>query len=358
MNDQRTEVMKALMKVEHNANGKPLLQQRLMRDVVVNEQGVSLSILLTLDAKIKDERMLSKLKEYYQQQVEAALAPLGLALGHLRFREIPVNAPKLSPDTPSPITSPFAKAVHTSQEERDSIKYIAVASGKGGVGKSTVTVNLALALQRAGYAVGIVDADIYGFSIPHMLGAAGEEQDNPDELRPVERYGVYMISTGFFVAGNHPIVWRGPRLGKMIHTFIYEVNWPKLDFMLVDLPPGTGDIALDVKKQLPSSAEIIVTTPHATASDVAIRAGVMAQQTNHRLLGVVENMAYFVDDAGKKYYLFGHGGGDMLANTLGIDVLARIPLVAPSEPDDVGAVTTTNAEIYDELAKKVVKLME
>ncbi|MED1919923.1 P-loop NTPase, partial [Bacillus thuringiensis] len=154
--------------------------------------------------------------------------------------------------------------------------FLAVASGKGGVGKSTVSVNLAVALARLGKKVGIIDADIYGFSVPDMMGIEKRPIVRGDKIIPVERLGVKVISMGFFVEDNAPVIWRGPMLGKMLNHFFTEVEWGDLDYLVLDLPPGTGDIALDVHSMLPSCKEIIVTTPHPTAAFVAARAGAMA----------------------------------------------------------------------------------
>src|SRR5690625_1267724 len=171
--------------------------------------------------------------------------------------------------------------------------FVTIASGKGGVGKSTVTVNLAVALARLGKKVGIIDADIYGFSVPDMMGVEERPVVRNEKIIPVERFGVKVVSMGFFVEDNSPIIWRGPMLGKMLNSFFKEVEWGELDYLLLDLPPGTGDIAMDVHELLPQCNEIIVSTPHPTAAFVAARAGQMALKTDHAILGVVENMAYF-----------------------------------------------------------------
>ncbi|MGK9254820.1 Mrp/NBP35 family ATP-binding protein, partial [Paenibacillus humicus] len=248
--------------------------------------------------------------------------------------------------------------------ERSGTQFIAVASGKGGVGKSTVTVNLAVALARRGKRVGLIDADIYGFSVPDMMGIESRPEIVDGRIEPIERFGVKVISMGFFVEDNSPIVWRGPMLGRMLRNFFQEVEWGELDYVLLDLPPGTGDVALDVHQILPQSKEIIVTTPHATAAFVAARAGAMAITTQHEILGVVENMSYYMSPStGEKDYVFGRGGGAKLAETLHTSLLAQVPLGAPdnhvSEPDfspSVYKAETETGAIYLELADQVIRL--
>src|SRR5699024_1773398 len=185
-------------------------------------------------------------------------------------------------------------------------EFIGIASGKGGVGKSTVSVNLAVALANAGKKVGLIDADIYGFSVPDMMGITEKPQIDGQKIVPVKRHGVEVISMAFFVEENTPVIWRGPMLGQMLTSFFKEVVWGDLDYLLLDLPPGTGDIALDLHQMLPTSKEIIVTTPHPTAAFVAARAGAMAKHTEHEILGVIENMSYYeVKETGNKEYIFG-----------------------------------------------------
>ncbi|WP_316572562.1 Mrp/NBP35 family ATP-binding protein [Neobacillus sp. YIM B06451] len=242
--------------------------------------------------------------------------------------------------------------------------FIAIASGKGGVGKSTVSVNLAVSLARLGKKVGLIDADIYGFSVPDMMGITERPAIKDEKILPVERFGVKVISMGFFVEDNAPIIWRGPMLGKMLNSFFEEVNWGELDYLLLDLPPGTGDVALDVHSMLPSCKEIIVTTPHPTAAFVAARAGAMALRTEHEILGVIENMAYFESKAtGEREYIFGKGGGEKLAEALNTEILGQLPLGQPDWDENDFAPSVYQEEhnigaIYLQIADNVINKLD
>lgn len=242
---------------------------------------------------------------------------------------------------------------------------IAIASGKGGVGKSTVSVNLSIALARLGKKVGLVDADIYGFSVPDMMGVIDRPEVRDNKIVPVDRFGVKVISTAFFVEENAPVIWRGPMLGKMLTSFFTEVEWGEdLDYLLLDLPPGTGDVALDVHQMLPTCKEIIITTPHPTAAFVAARAGAMAVQTNHEILGVIENMSYFESkNTGEKEFIFGSGGGPKLSEELNAPLLGQIPLGQPDFDDEDFAPSVYHLDhpigkIYFNIAEKVVETIE
>lgn len=240
------------------------------------------------------------------------------------------------------------------------LEFIAIASGKGGVGKSTVSVNLAVALARAGKRVGLIDADIYGFSVPDMMGIDTKPNIEGKSVVPVERHGVKVISMAFS-SKKCPGDWRGPMLGKMLTNFFTDVKWGELDYLILDLPPGTGDVALDVHTMLPSSKEIIVTTPHPTAAFVAARAGAMAKHTDHSILGVIENMSYFQSkETGNKEYIFGQGGGQKLANELQTDLLGQLPLAQPSwKPADfspsVYQPEDELGQIYLNMAQKIIE---
>jgi len=203
---------------------------------------------------------------------------------------------------------------------------VAVASGKGGVGKSSVTTNLAVALANAGHSVGIVDADIYGFSIPRMLGADRDPVVIDQMLVPPEAWGVRCISIGYFVPDGQAVIWRGPMLHKALEQFLTDVFWDEPDYLLIDMPPGTGDIALSLSQYLPKGEVLVVTTPQEAAQKVARLSAAMAKKVNLPVRGVIENMSWFTGDDGKRYELFGSGGGAELAAELDVPLLAQIPL--------------------------------
>jgi ATP-binding protein involved in chromosome partitioning len=203
----------------------------------------------------------------------------------------------------------------------------AVASGKGGVGKSSVTVNLAVAMAKRGLAVGLVDADIYGHSIPRMLGVTGRPTQVEDMILPPVAHDVKVISIGMFVANNQPVVWRGPMLHRALQQFLSDVYWGDLDVLLMDLPPGTGDIAISVAQLVPSAELLVVTTPQLAAREVAERAGSIALQTHQQLVGVVENMSWLELADGSRMDLFGSGGGQAVADSLAASTGTRVPLL-------------------------------
>jgi len=247
-----------------------------------------------------------------------------------------------------------------------STRVLTVASGKGGVGKSSVTVNLAVSMAKAGHDVAVVDADVWGFSVPRMLGVdgspaalGGEEQGL---IVPARAHGVRVISMGFFVGPDQAVIWRGPLLHKALEQFLDDVFWDEPDFLLVDLPPGTGDIAISLAQFLPSAEVVIVTTPQPTAQQVARRAALMARQVEQEVTGVVENMSWFTGDDGVRYELFGSGGGAALANELGVPLLGQIPLVPAlregadrGEPAVMTAPDSEAAQVFDTIAARIVE---
>ncbi|MFJ4261016.1 Mrp/NBP35 family ATP-binding protein [Paenarthrobacter nicotinovorans] len=206
-------------------------------------------------------------------------------------------------------------------------KVYAVASGKGGVGKSSVTVNLATALAAQGLRVGIVDADVHGFSVPALMGITQKPTQVDDMILPPVAYGVKVISIGMFVAGNQPVAWRGPMLHRALEQFLTDVYFGDLDALFLDLPPGTGDIAISVAQLLPNAEILVVTTPQAAAADVAERAGTIATQTGQKVAGVIENMSFLEMPDGDRMELFGSGGGAILAERLSAAVGSDVPLL-------------------------------
>jgi len=206
-------------------------------------------------------------------------------------------------------------------------RVIAIASGKGGVGKSSVTTNLSIALAERGHRVAAVDADVWGFSMPRMLGISAPPGLIDDVIVPPEANGVRLISMGFFAREDQAVIWRGPMLHKALEQFLTDVYWGELDYLVVDMPPGTGDISLSIAQFLPRAEVIVVTTPQPAAQRVAQRAAAMAEKVELDVIGVIENMSWFTGDDGTRYELFGAGGGEELAGELGVPLLARIPLV-------------------------------
>jgi ATP-binding protein involved in chromosome partitioning len=228
---------------------------------------------------------------------------------------------------------------------------VCIGSGKGGVGKSTITANIAAALAAEGKRVGVLDADVWGYSIPRMFGVTGRPPVSPErKIMPLEAGGVKIMSIGFFVEEDAAVVWRGPMLHKALTQFLEDVEWGELDFLLVDLPPGTGDVSMTLAQLLPQAQFVIVTTPQQTAQKVARRSADMANKVNLEVAGVIENMAGFVTPDGERYQIFGEGGGQELADEIQVPLIAKVPLTMPlreqadagvplviSDPDDPAA---------------------
>ena len=206
-------------------------------------------------------------------------------------------------------------------------RVLGISSGKGGVGKSSVTVNVAIALARLGHEVGILDADVYGFSVPRMLGIDQPPVVIDQMIVPPVAYDVKCISMGFFAGEDQPVIWRGPMLHKALEQFLTDVYWGEPDFLLVDMPPGTGDVALSVAQFMPRSEVFVVTTPQPAAQRVAQRSALMARKVHLGVAGVIENMSWFTGDDGKRYEIFGRGGGQQLADQLEVPLVGQIPLV-------------------------------
>ena len=353
----REQVLEALKVVNDPELHKSIVELDMVKDIQIEGGHVAVTVNLTVPG--------CPLKHRFQQDVEAALSKVPgvervtVHFGAMSDQERAAVAAKVRGGEPhrDARKSTMALASRTT--------IIGVASGKGGVGKSTTTVNLAVALKKLGYSVGIIDADIYGFSIPRMMGNMSRPQALDDQtLLPVWAHDIPFISAGSLVNEDQAIIWRGPMLGKMIEQFLLNVQWGKLDYLLIDLPPGTGDVALSVAQMLPNTELVLVTTPQAAAAQVASRVGSMAARTNQRILGVIENMAYFLcDQCEKKHFIFGKGGGQALAANLGCEVIAEIPLT----PDvrlgsDVGDPIVADkenhpaAQAYLQAARKLAEL--
>ena len=320
----REQVLEALKAVNDPELHRNVVELDMVKEIQIDGGQVVVTINLTVVG--------CPLKHKFEQDVQAAVGQIpGVEQVTTRFgamtdAEKAAVAAKVRGGAPG---APHASAAQSTMQLATRMTIIGVASGKGGVGKSTTTVNLAVALKKLGYEVGIIDADIYGFSIPRMMGNMSRpEQLDEQTLLPVWAHGIRFISAGSLVNEDQAIIWRGPMLGKMIEQFLTNVQWGKLDYLLIDLPPGTGDVALSIAQMLPGTDMVLVTTPQAAAAQVATRVGSMAAKTNQRIIGVVENMAYFIcDNCDKRHEIFGKGGANALAANLGCEVIARVPLV-------------------------------
>jgi ATP-binding protein involved in chromosome partitioning len=249
--------------------------------------------------------------------------------------------------------NPFGKTSRT--------RVVGISSGKGGVGKSSVTVNLAVTLARTGHDVAVLDADVYGFSVPSMLGVVDEPTERAGKMAPPEAHGVRCMSMGLFLDDEQPVVWRGPMLHKVLEQFLVDVDWGEPEFLLIDMPPGTGDVALSMAQYLPTSEVYVVTTPQRAAHRVAQRSAYMARKVNLATRGVIENMSWMDGADGTRFHPFGEGGGERLAEELGVPLLGRVPFdPALCEGGDSGVPVTVShpdskvAVAFTDLAAAVV----
>jgi len=238
---------------------------------------------------------------------------------------------------------------------------IAVGSGKGGVGKSTVAVNLAVTLSRLGYAVGLMDADIYGPNVPLMMGIQQTPHAIGQRIQPLEAHGVRLMSMAFLNPGDKPLVWRGPMLNSVIQQFLRNVDWGELDYLVIDLPPGTGDVQLTVIQTTPLTGAVVVTTPSDVALEDARKAVNMFEQVREQVLGIVENMSY-LEHNGEKLYVFGKGGGARTAEKMNVPLLAEIPLDPQTreagdsgKPISILGPANKQAKLFEDLARKIVE---
>ena len=316
MSPDRDDVLRALERVIDPELRKPVTELDMVRDVVIDGPDVTVTIALTVAG--------CPLRNSFEEQVAEHVGSLpGVRRVELRFDV-------MSPEEKAALSTKLRGGRPEKTISLDPrTRVIAVASGKGGVGKSSLTVNLAVALDALGQAVGVIDADVYGHSIPHMLGVHQRPVVVDRMIVPPVRGSLKLISIGNFLDENAPVMWRGPMLHRALEQFLTDVHWGDLDTVVVDMPPGTGDMAISLGQLLPRAEVLVVTTPQPLAQEVAARAAMMAQRTGQKLLGVVENMS---GDA------FGTGGGEVLAKELGVPLLGTIPLDrALREAGDAGA---------------------
>ena len=311
-------IRSALATVNDPEIRKPITELDMVRAVEVDDAHVTVDVLLTVPG--------CPMKDQITREVTAAVSAVEgveqvtVTLGVMSEEQRTGLRQKLRGGPAQGRDIVFNRAGNTT-------RVYAIASGKGGVGKSSVTVNLAAALAAQGLAVGVLDADVYGFSIPRMLGVTGQPTKVDDMIMPPVSHDVKVISIGMFVPGNQPVVWRGPMLHRALEQFLADVYWGDLDVLLLDLPPGTGDVAISMAQLLPTAELLVVTTPQTAAAEVAERAGAIALQTKQQIIGVVENMSWLELPDGSRMELFGAGGGQAVADSLTQAVGVKVPLL-------------------------------
>ncbi|MBZ8177026.1 P-loop NTPase [Corynebacterium sp. 3HC-13] len=315
-------VNEALSRVEDPELGRPITELGMVKSIDISGTDVAVEIYLTIAGCPMKSTLLNNTKAAVEDIDGVGEVSVTFDVMSADQRRELRNKLRGSHAEP---TIPFAQPESTT-------RVFAVASGKGGVGKSSVTVNLATALATSGLKVGIIDADIYGHSIPHMMGSQDRPTQVDDMILPPIAHGVKIISIGHFIEGNAPVMWRGPMLHRAIQQFLVDVFWGDLDVLLLDLPPGTGDVAISVAQLVPNAELLIVTTPQTAAAEVAERAGSIAQQTQQRIAGVIENMSAMVMPDGSTMDIFGSGGGEHVVERLrllsgdDVSLLGSIPL--------------------------------
>ncbi|GAA3540676.1 P-loop NTPase [Amycolatopsis ultiminotia] len=319
------DVRSALKDVYDPEIKKPITDLGMVKDVVVGDDGVvTVGIYLT----VAGCPLKATLTEDTTKAVEKVSGVAGVRV------ELDVMSDEQRTELRKSLRGNAEEPVIPFAQPGSMTRVYCVASGKGGVGKSSVTVNLAVAMAERGLSVGVVDADIYGHSIPRMLGAREKPTKVEKMIMPPQAHGVKVISIGMFTPGNAPVVWRGPMLHRALQQFLADVFWGDLDILLLDLPPGTGDIAISVAQLIPNAEILVVTTPQQAAAEVAERAGAIAMQTRQRVAGVIENMSWLETPEGERIEVFGAGGGQTVADSLSKSVGSNVPLLGqvPLDP--------------------------
>jgi len=316
------QVREALRSVMDPEIGRPIEDIGMLESITILGDTVRVGVLITIEG--------CPLKDRITQDVTAAVRPLK-GVENVEVPLTPMSQEQRA-ELVAKLRGPGAAAATPASPQKinfpDSTSIIAIASGKGGVGKSSVTVNIAAAMAAEGHRVGVLDADVWGFSVPRMLGVSGKPVGFNDMIMPLEGHGVKVISMGFFVPEETPVIWRGPMLHKAIEQFLGDVYWGDLDYLLCDLPPGTGDVSISLASFIPGASMLVVTTPQEAARKVAERAGKMAERTNLRPIGVIENMSYYLcPHCGERDDIFGTGGGAEAAATLGVPLMGQVPLL-------------------------------
>jgi ATP-binding protein involved in chromosome partitioning len=340
----RDAVMHALERVIDPELKRSVVELEMVRNVGIDGGDVAVTIALTVPG--------CPLRASFEEQVAEALRPVE------GIESVTLDFDVLSPEERQALTVKLRGGVaeRTPGVSVDAnTRVIAVASGKGGVGKSSLTANLAAAFSGLGHKTGVLDADVYGYSIPTMLGIDQRPVAVDKMIVPPVRGDLKVMSIGFFLEDNSPVMWRGPMLHRALEQFLSDVHWGELDTLVVDMPPGTGDVAISLGQLLPRAEAVVVTTPHRAAQQVAVRAAHMARKTNMRLLGVVENMSF---RAGSGEELFGSGGGDELAREVETSLLGRIPfdpkLAAYADEGEAIVIVEPDAEV----SQAIVRLAE
>jgi ATP-binding protein involved in chromosome partitioning len=355
----REQVLEALRDVQDPELHKSIVDLNMVREITIGDGRVIVDALLTISGCPLRETIVASIKEKVR--------------GLPGVEQVEVNLGVMSPDQRQALVQRLRGGeMHPAKvpaflTANSPTRVIAVASGKGGVGKSTVTANLAVALAMDGRRVGVIDADVYGFSIPRMLGITGQPTAIDQMLIPLERDGIRVMSMGFLMPDeSEAVVWRGPMLHKALVTFITEVHWgDDLEYLLIDLPPGTGDVSLTIAQTLPHASMLIVTTPQPAASSVAQRAAKMAEKVNMDVVGVIENMSGFTPiPGGPPIDVFGRGGGLRLAEQLGVPLLGEVPIdLAVREGSDTGEPVVKGhpnspaARVLREVARRLVEIV-